>query len=155
MKKIKIASEDELIFKNFELTEVMTEKKHKPFKSLGLHLLLQNFLSEYGIYQSALTWLGDSNNDNFNGEKVMYVSIKLGEFPIQNELVLRQIYGWKNASVNIGLYSDKTASSSFIYNLQDYSCTFEGKRFESLKSLLSGVKEVEKSYTENYHVLEA
>jgi len=148
---MKTADEYEGIFKNYELTELMTVTKKSPFKGLGFHLLLQGFLNDYGIYQSCKTWLGDANGENFNGQEVLAVSIRLGEFLPENELVLKQCYGWNDASVNIMLWSENGAAENFVYNLVDYSCTIDGKRFESLSEMLSTAKETKSEHIQIHH----
>jgi len=144
---MKLATDNPHLFNNFELTEVMYYKNFKKIKGLGLHILIAEFLRDYGVYSGGCTWLCDLDGKQREEDKVIAVSIKIGEFPIENELVLQQLYGWTNSKVHIML-SGENSYGDFLYDLTNHSCVFQGEHFDTLSDLLETIKEVPAETTE-------
>lgn len=136
---MKNAQDTYWLFNNFELTEINTIKDRNKIKGQGLYLVFSEFLKDYGIHYSGATWLRNSDGSD-SSTQVGAIFINPSEFLLDNEVVIQQMYGWKNSSVYIFL-SGENASGEFLYNLDDYSCIFDGKRFETMADLFKVLKE--------------
>lgn len=148
---MKIVNKDELlgasIFKDNHLTNLMISeikgrRNIKESLSYPLYLLLKTFLSEYGIHIGGAVYIGDY--------QVTAVTITK-DFPIENELILRQLYGFTDGEVNIQLAKtkDEDCAYAFNYDLTDYKCTFEryqnfatthSKTYGTLVEMLKDIK---------------
>lgn len=135
---MKNAQDTPWIFKDFGLTEINTIKNRNKIKGLGLYTVLTEFLKDYGIYYSGATWLKNNNGEDLSTQ-VGAIFINPETFILDNELVIRQMYGWEDASVYIFL-SGENASGQFLYNLDDYSCVFDEKKFDSMTDLFEVLK---------------
>lgn len=113
------------VFKNGDLTHLMITKKGNTNKqpkhlSYGIYKLLKSFLDKYNIHIGGGVMIGEY--------EVTAVTIT-PEFDIKNEPILKALYEFKNARVNIQLaYRDSDAdvgAYAFWYDLDNYQCTFE------------------------------
>lgn len=151
--KYKIYDEFDYALTNYNLTELITIKEGKK-KGLGnkseVYFLCQSFLRDYGIILGGKTWLYDKD-ENINTIEINHCSL-VKDFPIENEIILQQMYGYQGDSINIGIFlgTDEDCSYSFSYNLDDFSCKFlrhyygsneELGEFSSLKEFLTYIKQ--------------
>lgn len=137
--------EYDTVFKDGGLTQLMITKKGDRSK-LPKHLeypiykLLKSFLANYNIHIGGAVRIGEY--------EVTAVTIT-PQFDIANEPILRELYSFTNARVNIQLAYRKSdedvGAYAFWYDLTDYSCTFEkyvygntkdSKRYETLAEML-------------------
>ena len=119
--KFKIANPYQPIFKNYALTELVVLKENGRNKQVGnnmsVHLITENFLTEYGVHLWGQTSMGSVN--------VRYSTISK-DIPLENELILQQLYGYKNETVDIGLPSgDEDCAYSFGYHTTNYDCVLK------------------------------
>jgi len=129
---------DNVLFKNYYLSELMLVKKNgrKTFgDKYAIHVLLSEYLKEYGIIVTGTTPIFDLNNEKSNLE-VRGIYIK-PSFDIRNEEIIRQLYGYKNSKVNIFMAGGDDCSISFTYNLDDYSCVLEGHCWSSITNKMN------------------
>ena len=140
-----IANEYDIVFRDNDLTALMVNSKGNrnliPKKlSYPIYKLLSAFLANYNIHIGGAVMIGEY--------EVKAITIT-PQFDVQNELILRQLYGFSNATVNIQLAYRKSdediGAYAFLYNLTDYSCTLEkyvygdtkeSKRYEMLSDML-------------------
>lgn len=145
-----IANEYDIVFKDNDLTTLMINSKGNrnliPKKlSYPIYKLLSAFLANYNIHIGGAVMIGEY--------EVKAITIT-PQFDVQNELILRQLYGFSNAKVNIQLAYRKSdediGAYAFWYNLTDYSCTLEkyvygdtkeSKRYEMLSDMLEFLRD--------------
>lgn len=125
-KKLAEEYEDEL-FKNFYLTELMLLKKGgrriKSNENQALHILLRQKLEEYGI----------SLFGQFEYNGLVFRSIRIfDDFPICNEQIIKQLYGYNNLMVHIQLRGFEDFSAAFDYNIETGECQLQRHRFGSI-----------------------
>lgn len=144
---MKTYDEYDPLFKNFNLTNLITVKKGE--KSLisnklsyPIYTLLKSFLADYGIHIGGMVVIGEYG----------VTAITIGkDFPVVNEPIIKQLYGYDNAEVNIQLSKtvDQDCAFAFDYNLDTGSCTFNRyeygtvkltKKYDSLVAMLKDIK---------------
>jgi hypothetical protein len=132
------------LFKNYNLTELMLlKKKDRKIKinenSALCELLIQK-LEEYG-----LSLFGQFERDNltFRGIRMF------DDFPIENEPILKQLYGYIDFTANIQLRGFDNFAVAFNYNVDSGECELQRHswgtvthrlKFSSLFVLLEYIK---------------
>lgn len=142
------------IFFEYKLSDLALTKNKKR-KGLGckdsVYSLLWLFLEDYGVFINGRTKIYNLDGNETEDLEVLKVSIRC-DFPLKNEAILRQLYGYNSAKVDIGLFlqSDEDCAYSFMYNLDDFSCEFFRHyhwnktslgKFEDFKSMMKYLKE--------------
>lgn len=136
---------DEGIFWNYSLTDLMLLRKNgrkiKSNENVALTTLLRNKLEEYGMALSL----------NFEREGLMFRGITmLDGFPIENEPILKQLYGYNNFIVPIILRGFDDYSISFDYEVDTGMCELQKcswgtvrnrLKFKTLREMLTYIKE--------------
>lgn len=134
------------LFRDYQLTDLMLIEKDgrkvNKKNSYAIMHLLRETLEKYGITVSGL---GVAVNE------LVFRAIWIPEdFPIENEPILHQLYGYNGIDVPIALYSDDDCSISFLYNVDSGKCVLEksswgsvkaSKNYESLSNMLSDIRE--------------
>jgi len=91
---------EEQLFQNYNLTDLMLlKKKDRKIKSnenSALYILLRQKLEEYGL---SLFGQFERNDLTFRGVRM------LDDFPIENEPILKQLYGYIDFTTHIQLRS--------------------------------------------------
>jgi len=158
VKAYKIADPEENIsFKNNHLTElfgVKAGKKKKIGDNYAIRTILADFLKDYGIIITGNTVvrnLSGKHTDSF------LTAIAINEdFPVENEFLIKEIYGWKNAIISIMfLAGDKnndecayhisynTETESFTVEKLYYGSALNSRVFDSLGEALEAIRAVE------------
>lgn len=140
MENYKIASEYDLMFRHYALTELMTRKNGKK-KQIGandsVYAVLSSVLPEYGIYPFGSTHIEHYAKTDCPVE-VTGCSIGL-DFPLENFFVLKQMYGWDDSCVDIqlslGEKFDGDCAYSFTLNTVDDSIVFNRWVYSSATSI--------------------
>lgn len=143
-------NEYDTVFKGGDLTQLMITQKGNRSKipkhlSYPIYELLKSFLSNYNIHVGGAVMIGEY--------EVTAVTIT-PQFDIANEPILRELYSFDNAKVNIQFayresddYSGNYAYA-FWYDLTDFSCVLEkhvygsvkkSKKYTSLKDMLKAL----------------
>jgi len=134
-----------LIFKNYNLTELMILKKNgKKNKftneSTGLHALLEQKLLEYGLQLFGMYERG--------GYQLRAVRM-LDNFPIENEEIIKQIYGFTNFKAHVMLQGFSEFSTAFDYDVESGECELQmhkwgnlvnSKKFKTLAEMLLAIE---------------
>lgn len=131
MIKYKLYDEYENVFKNFNLTNLMIT--HKGDKSLiaqklsyPIYTLLKSFLFDYGIIIGGGVHIGE----------YAVTAVTIGkDFPVENEAIIKQLYGFDNGEVNIQLLKtvDDDCAFAFDYNLDTGECVFNRYEYGTVK----------------------
>lgn len=127
-KKIGDHEDDYVLFGNYALTELMLVKKNGRKSGLGeneaLNILLRNKLIKYG-----LTLFGrfETNGLSFRGVRM------LKSFPIENEPILQQLYGYDNLTIPVMLNGFEHFSVSFSYEVDTGKCELQKHVFGSIR----------------------
>lgn len=122
----KISDYEGTMFKYYELTDLMLlEKKgrkvHKKIlDNTALHELLNQMLEEYGIQ---LFGQFDRNDMRFRGIRL------LKGFPIENEPLIHQLYGYEDFEAYIQLDGFYDFATAFIYNTSTQHCELQRHRW--------------------------
>ncbi len=140
------------VFKDYHLTELMTlGKKGKEKDNFSLHLLLSDFLVQYGIILSGKFYIGNFAVSGIQINK---------DFPKENEEIIRQLYGFKPSAIaHIQFVGDGDCAYEIEYNLDNYTCEFQRyfhmgitfkKKFKFLSDFLEKAKSVSKGKKDLY-----
>ncbi len=157
--KYKKFDEFDLSFKNYHLTELSTIQigtKKQLGNKYSIHCIIDSLLKPYGIFMFGSTTLRASETGQETNIVTRHISIDKN-FPIENEPLFSQMYGYKNVRVDIGLQTcHDDYAISFDYNVENKMCTLIKWRygsklkavpFKSLKDLLTKwkrLKDIEK-----------
>lgn len=154
MYKILTEEYEDGLFDNYSLTNLMIlQKKGRRVKSNenpGLYILLRQKLLEYGL----------SLNGEFEKNDMKFRCIRmLTDFPIENEPILKQLYGFDNLTVHILLRGYDNFALAFNYNVDTGKCELQRHSwgivtdrmdFENLREMLEylKLKNYENAFTE-------
>lgn len=120
-------NDDYLIFRNFNLTELMLLKKNgrrvKLTENYALYNLLKNKLLEYGILL-----VGQFERSNLTFRSIMIMD----ELPIENELIIKELYGYFNFTAHIQLRGFEDFSVAFDYELDTGICELQRHCYGSI-----------------------
>ncbi|MGV4459901.1 hypothetical protein ACQ1Q5_00025 [Ornithobacterium rhinotracheale] len=116
--------DDKYLFQDYSLTDLMIrEEDGRTIESndnIAIHYLLQEKLNQYGI-------------DLLHGFKrgnMVFRGIKLfPEFPLENEPIIKQLYGFENFEVNITLRAFDDCAYIFDYNTDSGRCKLKKLSF--------------------------
>ncbi|MGQ1929023.1 hypothetical protein [Ornithobacterium rhinotracheale] len=116
--------DDKYLFQYYCLTDLMIlEKNGRTVKSndnIAIHYLLQSKLNQYGI----------GLQHGFKEGNIIFRGIKLfPEFPLENEPIIKQLYGFENFEVNINLRAFDDCAYVFDYNTDSGRCNFKKLSF--------------------------
>lgn len=151
-------TEFDLFLENGHLTELCTRKingKKKTGNNLSVIQLLTSYMREYGLISA----YASTNLRNENGKDwgVEFTAFNINEdFPIENEALIKLLYGYEEGIVNIGFLpgnkNDEDCAFAFDYNLSTgevtfkklyYGSTRESKHYDTLVNLLEAINDVE------------
>lgn len=125
-------------FLNNMLTEMITisvgKKKHLG-DNFSVHCCVDEVLKRYGIHLNNATHIYNLPDDNAEPIKtnicVRYAMIN-NKFPLDNEFLFKQMYGYTYAAVDIGYMGFKgDCAYSFFYNMVTNECSFNKHFYES------------------------
>lgn len=136
---------EEGLFENYNLTEIMllakNGKKIKANEVTALYLLLNSKLEEYGIYLFG----------QFERQNLLFRGIRLlDDFPIENEPIIKQLYGYTNYIPHIQLRGFDEYATAFDYNTENGKCELQRHcfgtvthriKYDTLKDMLLDIKE--------------
>lgn len=138
------------LFNNYYLTDLMLlKKKNRNNKTSGnqaTYLLLNDKLEQYGMQ---LFGQFERNEMTFRGLRL------LENFPLENEPILKQLYGFKNFLAHIQLRGFDDFALAFDYNVDTGECELQKHcwgsikkrhKYETLSEMLNDIKE--KGYEE-------
>lgn len=148
MTKFKLVSEEEhteMVLKNYQLADLMLLKSGKVKKTIGnsfaVHQLLDMYLATFGI---AIFHMVKVSNLELRG------ILLLDGFPLENEGLFHQLYGYEDLEVPIQLKGFDECSYSFQYNTTKKTCVLERhawqqvthqRNFETFKEMWTLVQE--------------
>lgn len=131
MKKLTEEYEGQL-FENYNLTGVMLLKKNgrriKSNESYALTCLLRSKLEEYGL---SLFCEFERDGLRFRGV------IMSDDFPIENEPILKQLYGYENFIAHIQLRGFDSYAVAFDYNTTNGKCELQRHSWGSVTDRMS------------------
>lgn len=111
---------EEQLFENYNLTDLMLLKKKgrkiKFNENPALMILLTQKLNEYGL---SLFGQFERNNLTFRG------LIMRDNFPIENEPIIKQLYGYVGFVTHIQLCGYDNFSVAFDYNVDSGKCELQ------------------------------
>lgn len=144
----------EQLFQNYNLTDLMLlkkkERKIKFNENLALYILLRQKLEEYGL---SLFGQFERNDLTFRGVRM------LDDFPIENEPILKQLYGYNDFTTHIQLRGFDNFAVAFDYNVDTGKCELQRHslgsvthriNFNTLSEMLEHLKvnDYENAFTE-------
>lgn len=157
MKKLN-GNHEGLIFKYYNLTDLMLLKKNgrKQYKKIlensALYQLLYLKLEEYGL---SLFGMFERDNMQFRGIRL------LQNFPVENEEIIKQLYGYENFTTHVQLNGFDDFATSFDYNTTTGECELQRHswqsvtnrvKYNSLKSMLKTIGDrTEETYKEIFN----
>ena len=125
----KISEEQEIIFENFHLTDLMLYKKNNRNKTICQHFgvfnLLKDKLREYGL---DLFGVFERDGLTFRGVRM------LQGFPLENEPILKQLYGFNNFKTHIQLRGFDDFAIAFDYDVDSGFCELQKHVYGSIKN---------------------
>ena len=137
--------DDNNLFDNYVLTDLMVMKNKgrrvKSNENMAIYILLWEKLKEYGIWLSGYI---EAGNITFRGIGL------LDGFPLENELILKQLYGFTNLTTHIQLHGFDDFATAFDYNVDTGRCELQRHRYgsvthrikyDSLKDMLLDINE--------------
>lgn len=145
---------EEQLFQNYNLTELMLlkkkERKIKFNENSALYILLRQKLEEYGL---SLFGQFERNDLTFRGVRM------LDDFPIENEPILKQLYGYIDFTAHIQLRGFDNFAVAFDYNVDTGKCELQRHswrsvtdriNFDTLSEMLEHLKvnDYENAFTE-------
>lgn len=145
---------EEQLFQNYNLTDLMLlkkkERKIKFNENSALYILLRQKLEEYGL---SLFGQFERNDLTFRGV------IMLDDFPIENEPILKQLYGYIDFTTHIQLRGFDNFAVAFDYNVDTGKCELQRHslgsvthriKFDTLSEMLEYLKinNYENAFTE-------
>lgn len=120
MYKILTEEHEKGLFKNYHLTDLMLlKKKNRNNKTSGnqaTYLLLNEKLEQYGLQ---LFGQFERNEMTFRGVRL------LDKFPVQNEPIIKQLYGFENFLTHIQLRGFDDFALAFDYNVDTGECELQ------------------------------
>lgn len=132
------------LFNNYSLTELMLLKKKdrkiKLNENTALNIILSQKLEEYGL---VLFGRFERNGLTFRGVKM------LDDFPIENEPILKQLYGYIDFTTHIQLRGFESFAVAFDYNVDSGNCELQRHswgtithrvKFDTLSKMLDHIK---------------
>lgn len=109
-----------LLFENYDLTQLMLLKKNgrriRANENNAIYCLLQSKLMEYGL---SLLHQFERNGLTLRGINL------LEGFPIENEPILKQLYGFIDFTAHIGLRGFDSFAVAFDYNVDTGKCELQ------------------------------
>ena len=111
---------EEQLFQNYHLTDLMLlKKKDRKIKfneNSALYILLRQKLEEYGL---SLFGQFERNDLTFRGVRM------LDDFPIENEPIIKQLYGYIDFVTHIQLRGFDNFAVAFDYNVDNGKCELQ------------------------------
>jgi hypothetical protein len=89
--------------------------------------LLRDFLRRYGFEPFSFSFIRDNATGQATKTKIITMHMSL-DVPVENEVVIKELYGWENSTVPVHINSDENNSFSFNYNLDTGACNLEHHR---------------------------
>lgn len=162
-KELKIFDENLLINRDFHLTHLTHLNNTNNY---SVYILLTDYLSGYGVYACGETMICGLDKSHTKHKVISCTLDK--DIPVENIGIILQMYGYKNALVNICLDRNEEREFSFWFNTNDESCELEKlfysnvlwnrkyssfkymmediRTYDSIDELVDGKKLVEKFY---------
>jgi len=126
-REFKVFDESLLSNRDFHLTNL----NKSDGKNYSLYTLLADYLAMYGIYFRGGTTICDSYKNHTN-IKVNGCTLDK-DIPVENIGIIKQMYGYDLALVNICLDNNDSREFAFWFNIDDESCELEKLIFGSVK----------------------
>ena len=146
-------------FMNYTLTELATSKigKKKKYGDIyPVYSVFTRFLEAYGIFVFGGTQIHILEGEHTDIQ-TCYITIDR-QFPMENEFLFSQLYGYENAMIDIGIKvinEDAGCQFSFEYNLETKTCKLKRnsygsvshvRQFESFTEMMDEIKKHSKKY---------
>lgn len=118
------------IFRYHNLTELMLLKKNgKKCNKLVYNIVLDELLSQK-LVEYGLQLFGQ-----FESDGLVFKSVRLlDNFPIENEVILRQLYGYDNFKAHIQLRGFYDFSTAFDYDIETGECELQKHVYQTIRS---------------------
>jgi len=118
---------DECLFENYHLTSLMLLKKDgkriRSNENVCINILLNQKLEQYGLH---LFGQFERSGLTFRGVRI------LENFPIENEPIFKQLYGYDNFTTHIQVCGFDDFALAFDYNVDNGECELQKHRFGSV-----------------------